>query len=99
MKFDQSSYTKDIGNVIAAERARIAAWRARFGRDQDPDAGLNGIAISGGGIRSAAFALGALQALDVDLSPNPGPFPSPDQDWKRGPEPERITGLSKIDYL
>lgn len=47
--------------VIAAERAAIQ--RRYRARGLPPPTDFNGLAISGGGIRSATFALGALQAL------------------------------------
>ncbi len=46
-----SSYTPEYGDVIAAERKRI---------QRDP---VLGLAISGGGIRSASFGLGVMQGL------------------------------------
>ena len=50
--------------VLERERAYIQAWRAGNGRDQGRgDAPLTGLAVSGGGIRSATFALGVTQAL------------------------------------
>ena len=45
---------------LSAEKAMIALHRERGKRDS---ADWNGIALSGGGIRSAIFCLGALQAL------------------------------------
>lgn len=42
-------------NVIEKERQRIKEWRGR-----DPEVGIS---LSGGGIRSASFSLGVLQAL------------------------------------
>src|SRR4030095_15080442 len=70
--------------VLAAERAEIGESRRR--RYEEPDATANdpetyvGLALSGGGIRSATFSLGVLQAMHdlgalrtVDyLSPAPG---------------------------
>jgi hypothetical protein len=47
--------------VRAAEQVYIEAWRRKTGRpDQAPSTGL---ALSGGGIRSAVFCLGVLQGL------------------------------------
>jgi hypothetical protein len=51
----------DFPDVVAAEKEYIEAWRSkngRVGREQ-----LSGLALSGGGIRSAVFCLGVLQAL------------------------------------
>lgn len=89
MSFDEQGYTRDINDVQAAERQRINAWRKLCGRADD--APLTGMAISGGGIRSAAFALGVLQSLDVDLSP--------DQRLILPENDRRISGLTRIDYL
>lgn len=51
--------------LAQAELAHVRAWRRRRGCDEE-QAGrdtLVGLALSGGGIRSATFALGAMQAL------------------------------------
>src|SRR6185436_1074713 len=48
--------------VLEKERESIRARRRL--RDGRPDEDLFGVALSGGGIRSASFCLGALQALD-----------------------------------
>ncbi|MEZ5292491.1 MAG: hypothetical protein R2745_15525 [Vicinamibacterales bacterium] len=47
-------------HVFDRERQAV---RARRGRDADPAGDLTGLAISGGGIRSATFALGVLEGL------------------------------------
>lgn len=47
--------------VTAAEEVYIEAWRRQNVRSDKPQ--LTGLALSGGGIRSAVFCLGALQAL------------------------------------
>jgi len=52
---NEHSYTKSIEEVINKEKKRIGIE----GKDEK----LYGLAISGGGIRSASFALGVLQAL------------------------------------
>jgi Patatin-like phospholipase len=65
-------WTDDFERVLADEHARINQWRARHGRGPVKSSGedfaktfdTTGLALSGGGIRSAAFCLGALQALD-----------------------------------
>jgi hypothetical protein len=49
--------------IQAAEREIIRQQRARRGVEPDPDRTI-GLALSGGGIRSASFALGVLQALE-----------------------------------
>lgn len=51
--------------LMAAEAKYIQAWRHKNGRRSKSDAPshLNGLALSGGGIRSATFALGVMQAL------------------------------------
>jgi len=55
-----TDFTRDFDAVLAAERERIAEQRARRGVRRQPTIGL---ALSGGGIRSASFGLGVLQAL------------------------------------
>ncbi|SAL73224.1 Patatin-like phospholipase [Caballeronia choica] len=53
-------------NVIAQELPYLSKWRKQNNRPTDPASiaeGLSGLAISGGGIRSATFALGVVQAL------------------------------------
>ncbi len=54
-------FSDDFEAVATAERAWIARRRAAVGQD-DGEATV-GLALSGGGIRSATFNLGALQAL------------------------------------
>ncbi len=59
----------DFADVCAAERTEIDARRRALnlpppgGAPGSCDAGLVGVALSGGGIRSATFSLGVLQAL------------------------------------
>ena len=55
-----SGYTSDFSEVLADERRRIDAQRAKRGVGSG---WLVGLALSGGGIRAAAFGIGALQAL------------------------------------
>jgi hypothetical protein len=52
-------------DLARAESAYVRAWRLRRGCGEDQAASdtLVGLALSGGGIRSATFALGAMQAL------------------------------------
>jgi Patatin-like phospholipase len=58
----KSLWTRHFAEVHAAESEIIAAHRRRRGRTQGR---LLGLALSGGGIRSACFGLGVLQALDA----------------------------------
>jgi predicted acylesterase/phospholipase RssA len=55
------AYTREFRRVQRAELERISQHRRHRG-DDSPE--LYGLALSGGGIRSASFALGVLQALD-----------------------------------
>lgn len=59
-------YTKSESELITAERRWIEARRkaASAERAQDKPSDLNGLALSGGGIRSATFCLGVLHALE-----------------------------------
>ena len=50
-----------FSTVLEAERAYIEEWRKETGRTGRN--GLTGLALSGGGIRSAVFCLGVIQAL------------------------------------
>ena len=61
-----NSDTVDIDNVTAEESAWISKRRSKAGitEDSDQNEGLTGLALSGGGIRSAVFNLGLLQALE-----------------------------------
>ena len=59
-------HAADFLKVFAAEKERIKAWRKNRGVPVDDGNGrldLIGLAFSGGGIRSATFNLGVLQAL------------------------------------
>jgi hypothetical protein len=56
----ETDHTLAFARVVADERERIDAQRAHRGVGAGP---LTGLAISGGGIRSACFGLGVLQAL------------------------------------
>lgn len=55
------NYTRDIETVTQAEESHIRSGRGESGLDQNE--ALVGLALSGGGIRSASFCLGILQAL------------------------------------
>jgi hypothetical protein len=57
-------YTTDFEQVRAAEQEWLAARRAAVGLPP-PREDLVGLAFSGGGIRSAVFNLGVLQALEA----------------------------------
>ena len=52
-----TSYTNDINKIIEQESAHI---------QKSPDEKQSGLSISSGGIRSASFAMGVLQALVAD---------------------------------
>ena len=56
------SYSADFSDVQQAEQHWLAE-RRRAVPDLDADAPIAGLALSGGGIRSASFNLGVLQAL------------------------------------
>jgi hypothetical protein len=57
------AYTREFASVERAEREWIAARRAAAGLPPPGD-DVTGLAFSGGGIRSATFNLGVLQALE-----------------------------------
>jgi hypothetical protein len=59
-----AGYTPDFEAVRAAENDWLTRRRQAAGL-QPPDEDLVGLAFSGGGIRSATFNLGVLQALDA----------------------------------
>ncbi len=58
---DRPPATYGIEQVLRAEREYLEAWRHRTGRAADRP--LSGLALSGGGIRSAVYGLGVMQAL------------------------------------
>ena len=67
-------YTRNFDEVQTNEIARVNAYRDFNDRkllpDVLPESGpvdVTGLALSGGGIRSAAFCLGVLQAIDSDI--------------------------------
>jgi hypothetical protein len=66
-QLEQASQAKqaDAGSAAlsAAERAAIRSRRERYALPEASDENLFGLALSGGGIRSATFALGVLQAM------------------------------------
>ena len=70
-KVNASSRRKSIDEagqkLLAAESDYISAWRKKNARDtetsEDRLENIHGLALSGGGIRSATFALGVMQAL------------------------------------
>ncbi len=91
-------YTDAFARVQAEEIASINEWRKANGRPaikteaagiDHAEAGLQAVAISGGGIRSASFALGVLQALDQELAKNA----------EGQPVATLKSGLGRIDYL
>lgn len=55
------NHIKDAESVIRAEKDHINTDRKDSGKSQPPD--YTGLALSGGGIRSASFCLGIIQAL------------------------------------
>jgi hypothetical protein len=59
------AFQSDDGSAAlrAAERPAIQSRRQRYGLPEATDDNLIGLALSGGGIRSATFALGVLQAM------------------------------------
>lgn len=60
------SIEKAGARLLAAESGYVKAWRRKNGRPAETDnepGYLTGLALSGGGIRSATFALGVIQAL------------------------------------
>ncbi len=57
----ESSYVNSSQEQLEIERKAIAKWTEKTGKTDAKN--LTGIALSGGGIRSAVFSLGVLQAL------------------------------------
>jgi hypothetical protein len=104
----------DFAVVFDSEQSCIAARRARLKDESSPspiqiakeppavppplDTNLVGLALSGGGIRSAAFCLGVLQALDAVrcVKPPPAKKDAAAQAEQTRPPP---TLLERIDYL
>jgi hypothetical protein len=102
----------DFTAVFDSERSCIAVRRARLQNESSPtqvgtkppaappplDTNLVGLALSGGGIRSAAFCLGVLQALDAVRCVKP-----PTAKAGAAGEPQRpsapLTLLERVDYL
>ena len=60
---DPTAERIDFAQVLKHERAHIAAARAHYAAQPACDSDHAGLALSGGGIRSAVFGLGVLQAL------------------------------------
>jgi hypothetical protein len=89
----------------SAEQAHVLAWRRHTGRGADePSVGL---ALSGGGIRSATFGLGVLQALakadhlkDVDYlsTVSGGGYIGSALSWLVGRQPNRNFGVGPKDF-
>jgi hypothetical protein len=104
----------DFPAVLDSERSCIAARRAFLKKESSPsptqigkeppavppplDTNLVGLALSGGGIRSAAFCLGVLQALDAVRC-----VKLPTTEAGAAAEPQRpsapLTLLERVDYL
>lgn len=67
---DQGRFTLRFRDVVAAERDYLERRRARNGMpDLDALPEIAGICLSGGGVRSATFNLGVLQALIATRPP------------------------------
>ncbi len=63
-KDSQKTFDSCPEELTQAEMSYIRAWRKERGCEQDDEnINLAGLALSGGGIRSATFALGVMQAL------------------------------------
>jgi hypothetical protein len=62
----KSSVVKDFDVVYGAEVREILDLPADKPRHPTVDDGMAGLALSGGGIRSASFCLGVMQALNAD---------------------------------
>lgn len=78
-------------SVYDAECRAIAKRRdfiRRCGGRDRTGAGLTGLALSGGGVRSASFGLGCLQALHATF-----------KDSKQGKIDKIIHGIEEIDYI
>ncbi|HSI40404.1 MAG TPA: patatin-like phospholipase family protein [Xanthobacteraceae bacterium] len=101
---ETDSYTKIFSRVHASELECIASRRARLAVDtdtkpadrrplsaEDTVVDTVGLSLSGGGIRSAAFCLGALQALDA--------LPKPPGGGARSAADARASLIDRIDYL
>jgi hypothetical protein len=59
----KGEFDRGSAALCAAEREAIQGRRQRYGLPEATDENRMGLALSGGGIRSATFALGVLQAL------------------------------------
>lgn len=91
-----SAGSLDFADVDREERSYISDRRKALGASEADlgDGGTAGLALSGGGIRSAAFCIGAMQALEA--------FPlsraQPDRVKEKAPR-SRISLFSRFDYL
>jgi Patatin-like phospholipase len=72
--YHSTIHTMVFHDVHDSERVRINARRGKYSRStfkapfpKEGPVDVTGLALSGGGIRSAAFCLGALQALDDQI--------------------------------
>ena len=79
--------------TLSAQAAAAAV--GTFAPGEEPDT-LIGLALSGGGIRSAAVCLGALQALDAIVQSSPL---GTEQGQFRSADDERPSVLERFDYL
>lgn len=61
-QFEREVFPAELADIVARRKA-LSLDASRLAGPPDSGQGLVGLALSGGGIRSATFALGALQAL------------------------------------
>ena len=79
--FNPERPSRPLEQTFEQERERVSARRERLGTAEQRAPGF-GLALSGGGIRSATFALGVLQGLARARSPDFGeadPAESPEK--------------------
>jgi hypothetical protein len=60
---DNSGRITNVEDINRSEKTEVAARRARYPIEKPADANAVGLALSGGGIRSATFCLGVVQVL------------------------------------
>lgn len=96
----------DTERLLETEASFLRAWRGRDGVGDDA-AQRTGLAFSGGGVRSAAFALGVLQVLagrrllerfDYLSSVSGGGFIAAAPVWLLGPEASGTFGTGPDDF-
>ena len=59
----ENELAKNVDGINASERQEVANRRTKYGIKTDPKRDAVGLALSGGGIRSAVFCLGVVQVL------------------------------------